>query len=341
MFQNELIQTRDVQSCYLCGGMGIDVIKGMPDRLFGVPGIWNYKRCVKCGLYWLTPWPQDLGQAYINYHTHRSAEDRRALTISPHSIKKRIAALAFGYPDKAASKKSAMYRMLALPGPLSDISGRSVMWLPGKHPGKLLDIGCGSGMFLEQMQELGWDAYGVEPDRNAAVIAKQTLAATEKIFAGPLEEAGFNNGQFDAITMAHVIEHLPDPVMILKECRRILQPNGRLVVTTPNVNSLGRKWFKKNWRGWEPPRHLFLFNAQALEKCALDAGFKNGQAKPHATTAFDIWLSGKKLQKGSSGKGFKASVFNFQALFFWLFEYSANKILPVGEELVLTAGPNS
>jgi len=343
--QYQAFQLKDVQNCYLCGSTGETIIAGHKDRLFGVPGTWHYKRCSQCGLYWLTPWPQDLSQAYINYYTHQAPEHAVKLTIQPKSIKKNIAVISFGYQDSTENLAYGnLFKTLSLLGPLRDIAGRSVMWLKGHQRGKLLDVGCGNGSFLEQMQELGWDVYGVEPDGKAAESAKQRLACPEKIFHGFLENAGFNNGQFDVITMSHVIEHLPDPILTLKECRRILRLDGQLVVTTPNAEGLGKKIFKRNWRGWEPPRHLFLFNKEALRKCALDAGFKTAKVAPHATTAFDIWRAGWLPNKAGVEKhGQKPShskLITLTAIFFWLCEYAANKVYPVGEELVLTAIAN-
>jgi 2-polyprenyl-3-methyl-5-hydroxy-6-metoxy-1,4-benzoquinol methylase len=71
-----------------------------------------------------------------------------------------------------------------------------------------------------------------------------------------------------------VIEHVPDPASLLKECRRVLRPGGKLVVATPNCKSLGHSLFKENWRGLEPPRHLQILSPLALRRFLSEAGFK-------------------------------------------------------------------
>jgi hypothetical protein len=73
--------------------------------------------------------------------------------------------------------------------------------------------------------------------------------------------------------MSHSIEHLHDPVDVLHEIRRILQPGGTVWIDTPNLNSNGHKVFGADWRGLEPPRHLVLFTTAALSSTLSRAGF--------------------------------------------------------------------
>lgn len=108
----------------------------------------------------------------------------------------------------------------------------------------LLDVGCSSGAFLNTAVELGFCAEGVEPAPKAAATA---TAAGLKVHQGLLQEAGFAEGQFDAITLFEVIEHLREPSELLQECRRILRPGGILLVGTGNAASwsmavMGSRW---------------------------------------------------------------------------------------------------
>src|SRR4030066_2088332 len=118
--------------------------------------------------------------------------------------------------------------------------------LLGQPPEKirLLDVGCSSGAFLHAAVKLGFRAEGVEPAPKAAAAAQ---AAGLKVDQRLLQEAGYADGQFDAITLFEVIEHLQHPQDLLKECRRILQPGGILLVGTGNAGSwsmaaLGAHW---------------------------------------------------------------------------------------------------
>src|SRR5690606_6983610 len=89
---------------------------------------------------------------------------------------------------------------------------------------------------------------------------------------GDLRQAQFPAAQFDAVTMSHVVEHLPEPIEVLQEVRRILKPDGQLIMTTPNTSSIGHRKFGPHWFGIDAPRHLFLFNKQSLSQVALRAG---------------------------------------------------------------------
>jgi 2-polyprenyl-3-methyl-5-hydroxy-6-metoxy-1,4-benzoquinol methylase len=115
------------------------------------------------------------------------------------------------------------------------------------------------------------------------------LVAHEKfslnVFQGTLEEAEFPDEHFDTITMNHVIEHVPDPIKVLEECRRELKPGGRLVVVTPNIKCLGHYIFRENWRGLEVPRHLFLFSLPSLRACAEAAGLEASELRTTARRA--------------------------------------------------------
>ncbi len=260
-FKNKEIRIKNIDACYLCGSDGSVLFDGMEDRLFGVPGRWNYKTCSACGLYWLTPRPENLSQTYITYYTHNKSDDSEAsLKGTIRSTKKCVAAAAFGYPDILNHKWERIFgRLLSWIGPLREVGGRSVMWLRGEQRGRLLDVGCGEGSFLANMQTLGWQVTGVEPDSDAARNAREQTGLHD-VRSGSLEDVQLEQNSFDAVTLVHVLEHLPDPAQTLRQCWLLLRRGGQLVITTPNAKSLGRKLFKKDWRGWEPPRHLFLFD---------------------------------------------------------------------------------
>ena len=106
---------------------------------------------------------------------------------------------------------------------------------------------------------------GVEPDGDAVTVTREKFDL--EVFQGSQEEAKFADGYFDAITRNHVIEHAPDPIHVLEECRRVLKPNGRLAVVTPNIKSQGRRVFGENWRGLEeptPPAPLLIAGAEGM-----------------------------------------------------------------------------
>jgi SAM-dependent methyltransferase len=196
--------------------------------------------------------------------------------------------LTFGKRGAVAARILCRFRLLM------DIVGATIMWLPSSPGGQLLDVGCGGGHFLARMQSLGWLVRGVEPDAEAVRIARGQLDLN--VCQGTLADAHFPPNEFDAITMNHVIEHVPHPVELLQECRRVLKVDGRLVVVTPNARSLGRMHFGRAWRGWETPRHLFLFTPETLGICAERAGLKIAILRTTARLAPVIWVASIRLR---------------------------------------------
>ena len=147
--------------------------------------------------------------------------------------------------------------------------------LLGQPPEKirLLDVGCSSGAFLHAAVKLGFRAEGVEPAPKAAATAQ---AAGLKVHQGLLQEAGYADGQFDAITLFEVIEHLQHPQDLLKECRRILRPGGILLVGTGNAGSWSMAAMGARWEYLHIARHgghVSFFNLGSLASLAQRSGF--------------------------------------------------------------------
>jgi 2-polyprenyl-3-methyl-5-hydroxy-6-metoxy-1,4-benzoquinol methylase len=138
--------------------------------------------------------------------------------------------------------------------------------------GRILDIGCARGVFLSGMLENGWDTFGLELDEETASYAKNILGLNIK--TGELADANFENDFFDVITIWHVLEHLPDPFLTITECKRILKPEGLLVIAIPNFDSLQAKIFGKHWFHLDVPYHLYHFNMKNLRLLLEKNSFK-------------------------------------------------------------------
>jgi len=134
----------------------------------------------------------------------------------------------------------------------------------------LLELGCGSGAALQFMQEQGWKAVGLDFDEGAVSNARSKGLDVRQ---GQLAAQGFADESFDAVVMSHVIEHVPAPVDLLAECRRILKKGGVLVALTPNARSTVHKHYGPNWRGLGTPRHLQIFTRNSLADIAGRAGY--------------------------------------------------------------------
>lgn len=115
----------------------------------------------------------------------------------------------------------------------------------------LLDIGCSTGIVLKSAQERGWGIYGIEINKDAALMARKFLN-TDTIEIAQLCEHSFQNKFFSAILMVDVLEHLNNPLEYMKILQNKLKPKGILFLLTPNVNSLSAKLMRERWP------HLFL-----------------------------------------------------------------------------------
>jgi 2-polyprenyl-3-methyl-5-hydroxy-6-metoxy-1,4-benzoquinol methylase len=245
--------------------------------------------------------------------------------------------LSAQYNYLSTKKSPSVLKMLSNICPMRHRLGKRVMYLSYIPGGRLLDVGCGNGHFLALMRQLGWETTGLEVDREAATVARRTFGLD--VLCSSLADAKFPTDHFDAITLRHVIEHLPDPAFCLNECRRILKPMGRLSVITPNVASLGHKLFKAAWRGLEVPRHFVLFTPSTLSQCVAGANLCIERTFTSASYARGMFQESSiirrrdKQQRTSIGLALR-----IRAALFQVAEIAQLTVDPnVGEEIVLIA----
>jgi SAM-dependent methyltransferase len=143
----------------------------------------------------------------------------------------------------------------------------------GPSPARLIEIGTGAGFFLKAAVRAGFDAYGLELSTEAAEYARTTLGL--RVMQTPAEDMPFEPGYFDAAAMFEVIEHLRDPLRVVRAARRALKPGGRFVVSTPNLDALSRQVLGDEWAVLSPAEHLYYFTETTLRAMLLKAGFQS------------------------------------------------------------------
>jgi 2-polyprenyl-3-methyl-5-hydroxy-6-metoxy-1,4-benzoquinol methylase len=141
--------------------------------------------------------------------------------------------------------------------------------------GRILDIGCATGFFLDVARQRGWETYGVELSSYSAAIAAGKIGA-DRIFNGQVEDACFAEGFFDAVVMTDVIEHVTDVRAFIAEVARILRPGGVAAITTPNPLSLSCRLLGRHWPHYKL-EHLLYLTPQALSLLMRPLGFKRLQ----------------------------------------------------------------
>jgi 2-polyprenyl-3-methyl-5-hydroxy-6-metoxy-1,4-benzoquinol methylase len=345
MLKNKDILVQEIKTCFLCGIEGLPFYAEMHDRLFDVQGVWSFLRCSQCGLVWLHPRPitEDMGGVYPSfYYTHNNQDKLLKQNSLRNSVKNLILSTAFSYSDLFGkySPKKMIGRLLSLLFPLKEIVGASIMYMNGSRKGKLLDVGCGNGQFLAKMQNLGWEAMGIEPDVQAAQVAQKQFGVP--VIMINLEKAGLPDNYFDVVTMNHVIEHLDDPINSLQECQRILKPRGKLILLSPNINSLGHKIFREFWLGIDPPRHFYLYSLQTLKACIEKVGFQIETLRTTERHAYWYWITSRLI--GKNRKFNNASPRSIGCVLYLegvLFQLTEHALLlfqrNIGEEIVLIA----
>lgn len=243
-----------------CPGCGcVDVMSqlcGCRDLLMNVPGEWTILQCQECGLKFTVPRPDEsklLAYYPSHYHVyHPSAPIRdsvvgsafRRLAMLPYTLR-------FGEPDWAVA-------------PFGN--------------GRFLDVGCGAGALLRHMAALGWRCAGIDLSPTAVAVARRSVPS-----AG-VEEATLNTFEsettFALISMHHVLEHLPDPVGGLRRCRQLLEVEGQLIISVPNIDSFEARMFGRRWIGLDIPRHLTHFSRSTLISLLERSGFEITQVRP-------------------------------------------------------------
>lgn len=296
------MRTAECARCVSCGAAGRVLYSDLGDRLFRASGRWSYLQCERqsCGVLWVNPRPheEDLHHAYVDYYTHRPETARRRTWPGRlHDLVRRAyLARTYGYVNGITPVAAAALGWIGRVNPARRAHWDfAVMKLPARPGGRLLDVGCGSGSFLRFARDLGWDVEGIDPDPSAVQAAK---ASGLKVRAGDLRQLAFQEESFDAVTMSHVIEHVPDPAALLREVRRVLKPGGLVTVVTPNARSLLHRWFRADWRGLEPPRHLQLFTRPALSRMIGETGFSVEHAATGVRDANNMYVASRRLRAG-------------------------------------------
>jgi SAM-dependent methyltransferase len=153
------------------------------------------------------------------------------------------------------------------------VAARHIRFLSaGLEPGaRILDVGCGRGVILSPLADLGFEVHGVEISEQAARGADARASIR---IADDLSAAGYEADEFDQIVLWHVLEHLRDPRGTLMECHRILKTGGRLVVAIPNFSSWQARFSGAGWFHLDAPRHLFHFPLAGLRELLGHCGFQ-------------------------------------------------------------------
>lgn len=233
--------------CILCGADRFQIIL-IKDR-------WHYRECGHCRLVALHPRPT-------------------------------IQTLMHNYDAYLPEDDPAISQWEKLVKPVINVSAELIA-TRSQSSGRLLDVGCGYGFFMERMRRAGWSVEGIEVSPTGRRYAHQRWGFN--VHAQPLEELDLPHNHYDVVTLFYVIEHVDDPIQVLNNVKRVLKPGGLIVLrwphTTPIVKLLG-PWADR-LDLYHTPYHLYDFSPSSMTRLLKSTGFRGietvigGYTHPH------------------------------------------------------------
>lgn len=161
----------------------------------------------------------------------------------------------------------------------------------------ILDVGCGTGDFLEICNSNNWNVVGVEPNESARKLAIKKLNASSKIYKDIFE---LEHEQFDVITLWHVLEHVPDLDAYILQLKKLLKPKGVLIVAVPNYKSYDALYYKQFWAAFDVPRHLWHFSQKSIQLLFSKEKLEVVKTLPMKFDSFYVSLLSEKYKTGKS-----------------------------------------
>ncbi len=249
-------------TCPLCHNAPAELLLTGFDRLHGLPGTFGIVQCSRCQLMRTDPRP--VPGAMHHYYPS---------DYGPHQAR----------PPR---RRRALQRINS--GALSSLATA----VPPLQPGRMLEVGCGSGGHLADMANQGWQVVGIEPSAVAAQRARDVSGAhvLNQSVDTAVDNAELLPGSFQLICAWMVLEHLYNPVATLRRLAGLLSEGGCVALSVPDAGAWEFRRFGNYWLGMELPRHLFHFTRQTLTRVLEDAGLSPMKVQ-HQRTSWDALAS--------------------------------------------------
>ena len=242
-------------------------------RLWGKVDIFDVVECINCGLVFVNPClnEEGLGLVYLNHHNKRIKD------------------------IEECDKREEMYQI-----------DRDFL-LEIIDEGKILDIGCGGGFFLDKFNSKKWKRYGLEIDKDTTLYAKENFDTD--VYLWDSKTIPFEDNLFNVVVFRGSFEHMINPHLVAVEVKRVLKSNGYFYIcATPNVESFCAKIYREKWNQFDAKEHIFMFSLKTLKKIVEPLGFKTAKTAyfyeetPYCSIENDIAQVIKDYQLYKEGK---------------------------------------
>lgn len=260
-----------IEKCPLCGSANVKPEFVCKDY-YASNEEFNIYRCVQCNFLFTNNFPDknSIGQYYNSSEYISHSNDKSGFVNKLYySIRKYAINNKLKYVCKKADRKT----------------------------GKICDIGCGIGYFLNAARNKGWQTVGIEKNESARNTAQETFGLcikdTDEINSLP-------NASFDVVTLWHVLEHIENLSEMMEKIHSLLLPDGIAVIAVPNCISYDARHYREFWAAYDVPRHLWHFTPQTLEVLANKFNFRITDKKPMLFDSFYVSLLSEKYRRSNT-----------------------------------------
>jgi len=227
-------------------------------------------QCEKCGFKFTNPRPEpsSLGKYYVSEDYVSHSNTKKGFVNSTYQLVRKYTLL------KKLQLISKYYKT-----------------------GKILDIGCGTGEFLNVCKSAKWTTVGIEPSSDARRMAIENYGLDVK------EESGITDldaESFDLISMWHVLEHVPDLNARVEDLKRLIKKDGIIIIAVPNCDSFDARKYKENWAAYDVPRHLYHFTPKDIESLFKKHDMKVVRTLPMVFDSYYVSMLSEKIKTGKT-----------------------------------------